>query len=111
MALFCHRCGTGLPLSAHFCSSCGEAVPAPRYEPGRPLLRPRMGRHIAGVCLALANAYGWDVALVRILVVIAFLFTSGLLAVAYLACWIGIPEAPLSLPGDYSSSFDPARKY
>ena len=50
-------------------------------------------------------------ALVRILVVIAFLFTSGLLAVAYLACWIGIPEAPLSLPGDYSSSFDPARKY
>ena len=98
MALYCHRCGTALPVSARFCSSCGEAIPAPRFEPRRQLTRPRIGRHIAGVC---ANAYGWDVALVRILTVVGFFCTSGLVAVAYLACWIGIPEEPLGVPGEY----------
>jgi phage shock protein PspC (stress-responsive transcriptional regulator) len=101
MALFCHRCGTGLPVSARFCSSCGQTLPAPRFEPGRPLIRPRLGRNIAGVCAALARAYGWDVSLVRILCVLSFFFTGGVVAVAYLACWIGIPEEPLGAPGEY----------
>jgi hypothetical protein len=30
--------------------------------------------------------------------VIGFFFSGGLVAVAYLACWIGIPEEPLALP-------------
>jgi phage shock protein PspC (stress-responsive transcriptional regulator) len=69
--------------------------------PGRPLLRPLAGRQIAGVCLALAQANGWDVALVRILAVLGFFFSSGLVGVAYLAGWIGIPEEPVELPGAY----------
>jgi phage shock protein PspC (stress-responsive transcriptional regulator) len=36
--------------------------------------------------------------MVRIFTVIGFFFSAGLVAVAYLACWIGIPEEPLSLP-------------
>lgn len=102
MAVFCHQCGTALPPSARFCSSCGTTIPvspvAP-HMPGRPLLRPRVGRQIAGVCLALALANGWDVAVVRVVTVLGFIFSGGFVGIAYLAGWIGIPEEPLSLPG------------
>jgi len=53
------------------------------------------------VCLALAQANGWDVTVVRILAVVGFFLTSGLVGVAYLAGWIGIPEEPFPLPGEY----------
>jgi phage shock protein PspC (stress-responsive transcriptional regulator) len=33
---------------------------------GRPLVRPIAGRQIAGVCIGLAQANAWDVAVVRI---------------------------------------------
>lgn len=99
MAVFCHRCGTALPASARFCSNCGTVVTATPPMPGRPLVRPIVGRQIAGVCLALAQANAWDVAVVRIFAVIGFFFSGGLVAVAYLAGWIGIPEEPVVLPG------------
>jgi phage shock protein C len=98
MAVFCQLCGTGLPTGARFCSSCGAAVPMATYIPGRPLVRPIAGRQIAGVCIGLAQAYGWDVALVRIFTVLGLIFSGGLVAVAYLAGWIGIPEEPFPLP-------------
>jgi phage shock protein PspC (stress-responsive transcriptional regulator) len=69
--------------------------------PGRPLVRPRAGRQIAGVCLALAQANGWDVAIVRIFTVLGFCFSGGIFGIAYLAGWIGIPDEPLNLPGAY----------
>lgn len=98
MALFCQRCGTGLPPGTRFCSSCGAVVPVAAFVSGRPLFRPIMGRQIAGVCIGLAQAYGWDVALVRIFSVIGLFFSGGLVAVAYLACWVGIPEESMPLP-------------
>ena len=98
MAVFCQHCGTGLPSGARFCSSCGAVVPMTTYIPGRPLVRPIAGRQVAGVCIGLAQAYGWDVALVRIFTVLGLVFSGGLVAVAYLAGWIGIPEEPLQLP-------------
>jgi phage shock protein C len=101
MALYCHRCGTGLPAGARFCSSCGTVVAASAPMPGRPLVRPRVGRQIAGVCLALAQAYGWDLTVVRILTVLGFFFSGGLVGVAYLAGWIGIPDEPMGAPGAY----------
>lgn len=104
MAVFCNRCGSGLPHSARFCSNCGAVIPAVQSMPGRPLVRPHMGRQIAGVCIGLAQTYGWDVALVRIFTVIGFFFSGGLVAVAYLACWIGIPEEPVGIPGAYPPS-------
>jgi phage shock protein PspC (stress-responsive transcriptional regulator) len=67
--------------------------------PGRPLMRPLVGRQIAGVCLALARSNNWDVGLVRILTVLGFCFSGGLVGVAYLAGWIGIPEEPIAMPG------------
>ena len=97
MAFFCQHCGTGLPVGSRFCSNCGVVVTVGAYVSGRPLVRPIIGRQIAGVCIGLSQAYGWDVTLVRILTVIGLIFTSGLVAVAYLACWIGIPEEPIPL--------------
>jgi phage shock protein PspC (stress-responsive transcriptional regulator) len=98
MAVFCQRCGTGLPPGARFCSSCGAVIPAAPFVSGRPLFRPIVGRQIAGVCIGLAQTYGWDVSLVRIFTVIGFFFSGGLVAVAYLACWVGIPEESMPLP-------------
>ena len=69
--------------------------------PGRPLVRPLMGRVIAGVCMGLAQANGWDVTVVRIIAVVGFFCSSGSLAIAYLAGWIGIPEEPIGNPGAY----------
>ncbi len=101
MAFFCQQCGAALPVSARFCSHCGAAVPVAQPRPGRPLIRPHVGRQIGGVCLALAQANGWDVVLVRILTVVGFFFSSGLIGIAYLAAWIGIPEETTPYPGAY----------
>jgi phage shock protein C len=104
MAAFCNHCGTGLPWSARFCSNCGAVIAAPQPMPGRPLIRPHVGRQIAGVCLALAQSNGWDVAVVRIVTVLGFFFSGGFVGVAYVAGWIGIPEEPVQVPGAYPPS-------
>ena len=55
------------------------------------LLRPQDGAMAAGVCAAFARRFGVDVTLIRLGWVIAVLcFGTGLLA--YLLCWIIIPE-------------------
>ncbi len=99
MAVYCQNCGTALPNASRFCSGCGATIPVTPVAPARPMRRPRLGRQIAGVCLALAQNYHWDVSVVRILTVLAFILSSGLVGVAYIAAWIGIPEEPMGLPG------------
>ena len=101
MGVFCNRCGTELPRSARFCSNCGAVIPMAQPTQGRQLVRPLMGRRIAGVCIGMAQAYGWDVALVRIFTVLGFFFSGGVVAVAYVAGWIGIPEEPIAVSGAY----------
>lgn len=96
--MYCMQCGTELPEGVRFCSKCGTAMPP--YG-ARPLQRPRMGRQVAGVCLALSRSYGWDVAAVRIVAVLGLCLSAGLVGVAYLACWIGIPEEQPELPKVY----------
>lgn len=98
MAFYCYRCGTQLPSGARFCSSCGSTVAASAPAAGRPLIRPIIGRQVAGVCIGLAQANGWDVGLIRVLAIVGFFFSGGLVAVAYLAGWIGIPEEPIGMP-------------
>jgi phage shock protein C len=101
MAVYCNKCGAGQPNTARFCSNCGAAIAAAPSVRSRPLYRPHYGRMIAGVCIGLAQAYGWEVALVRIFAVVTFFFSGGLVAIAYLACWIGIPDEPIGFPGAY----------
>ena len=111
MAFFCQRCGTGLPPSARFCSNCGNVVTAAPPAPGRPLVRPLAGRQIAGVCIGVAQANGWNVTTIRILTVVGFFLTSGLVGVAYLAGWIGIPEELVVMPGAYPPGSYPQGPY
>jgi phage shock protein C len=102
MTFYCYRCGTSLPAGARFCSKCGTVVAATAPPMGRPLVRPIVGRQIAGVCAALAQANGWDISVIRVIAVVGFFFSGGLVAVGYLAGWIGIPEETLiPAPGAY----------
>ena len=69
-----------------------------------PLLRPRYDRKIAGVCAAFARAYGWDLTLTRLVLVLLVFFGGGGV-LAYVICWVVIPEEPLALP--YVGAYPP----
>lgn len=100
MTIYCSQCGAALPAAARYCSRCGVALPPAQPFAAQTLVRPRVGRQVGGVCIGLARAYGWDVALVRVLTVVGLCFSGGIVGVAYVACWIGIPDEPL-FPGEY----------
>ncbi len=103
--MYCIRCGKPVDPSATFCPACGApATPAsqPPYNPvGTPpygtLFRPREGRMVAGVCAGLARAYGWDLTVVRLILVLLLVF-AGTGGLAYLIAWIVIPEEPILYP-------------
>ena len=52
---------------------------------------------IAGVCAAFALHYGWDLTLVRVITAVIIILT-GVGALAYIAAWVIIPEAPYVVP-------------
>jgi phage shock protein PspC (stress-responsive transcriptional regulator) len=77
---------------------CGKPVFAPQYGPvPTRFVRPREGRMIAGVCAGLSMAYGWDVAIVRLVVALAIL-CAGVPIVLYLIAWVVMPNADYLLP-------------
>lgn len=98
--MYCAHCGKPMEESARFCPTCGAAaqpvVYAQRPVPGQ-LVRPRHPRLVAGVCSGLAQHYGWDLSVVRVICALAIVFT-GVGLFVYLAAWIIIPEAPYALP-------------
>ena len=55
------------------------------------LQRPRSGRVIAGVCAGLANRFGWNANVVRLLFILSLLLPGPQLIV-YLVMWIVIPQ-------------------
>lgn len=57
----------------------------------RSLSRPRHGRVIAGVCLGVANRFGWNATLIRVLSVVGVLF-FGLPIWVYLVLWLLVPS-------------------
>lgn len=100
--MFCSHCGKPIESSSRFCPSCGATVNAApftenAYQPTSRLTRPRHSRMIAGVCAAFALHYGWDLNLVRIITAL-FIILTGVGALAYIAAWVIIPEAPYALP-------------
>jgi phage shock protein C len=102
MAVYCRNCGASMSDEVRYCAACGAAAPAPPTAYTRtvnsPLVRPRVGRMIGGVCQGLANQYRWDPVWVRVVAVITALFGGGLGAIAYIVMWIVVPEEPLMLP-------------
>jgi phage shock protein C len=96
--MYCSRCGRQIEPGSRFCPACGAAV-----HPGSPpatssLVRPRQGRFIAGICAGFAQAYGWDISLVRVVATVILFFSGGTAALAYFILWIVIPDAPYELP-------------
>ena len=49
-------------------------------------------RMIAGVCSGIADYFGWDITLVRIVYVIATFFTAFSGGIVYLILWMVMPE-------------------
>jgi phage shock protein C len=56
------------------------------------LVRPREGRMVAGVCAGLAEYFGMDVTLIRVIVAVVAVITGGAGILAYLVAWVIIPE-------------------
>lgn len=98
--MYCSRCGRQIEPGSSFCPACGAAVHAggPTPVAASSLVRPRHGRFIAGVCAAFAQAYGWDISLVRVIATVILIFSAGSAALAYFILWIVLPEAPYELP-------------
>lgn len=59
----------------------------------RKVHRSRTDRKLAGVCGGLAEYFGIDATILRIVLVAATLFGFGSGALLYLICWLVIPEA------------------
>jgi phage shock protein C len=58
----------------------------------RVLVRSRKGRVVAGTCAGVAQYFGIDVTLVRVIVAVVSVVTGGAGVLAYLAAWVIIPE-------------------
>jgi phage shock protein C len=56
------------------------------------LVRSRKGRMVAGICAGVAEYFGVDVTLVRVIVAVIAVITGGMGVLAYLVAWAIIPE-------------------
>ncbi len=64
-------------------------------EEKKKLTRPRTGRMLAGICAGIADFFGMNVTLVRILYVLLTVFSAGILGVLlYFILTFFIPEEP-----------------
>ncbi|HEV8056773.1 MAG TPA: PspC domain-containing protein [Nocardioidaceae bacterium] len=61
-------------------------------EPRKRLIRPQQDKMIAGVCAGIADYFGMDVTMVRLLVVVGTILGLGSLVIAYIIAWILIPQ-------------------
>lgn len=99
--MYCTKCGVQLDETSRYCGQCGAAtglapVTLPVYHR---LERPLEGRKIAGVCAGLANYWGVDPTLVRVVFVALAIFPALPAIIPYIGCWIIMPnEMPRALP-------------
>ena len=91
-AMYCNYCGKVIQDDANVCAYCGIRVGASLARTR--LVRPRVGRKVAGVCLGFAEYFDIDVTLVRVVWLITAIMTCvGFLP--YIIAWIVMPEEPL----------------
>lgn len=94
-AMYCNYCGKVIQDDVLVCAYCGIRVGASLAR--LKLVRPRLGRKVAGVCLGFSEYFDIDVTLVRVVwLIVAFMTGVGFLS--YLIAWIIMPEEPLLLP-------------
>lgn len=70
-----------------------ESYPAPQSSARRTLTRRSHDKVVAGVCGGLADHFGVDANLVRLLLVAAVVFGFGAGIVLYIAGWLLMPQA------------------
>jgi phage shock protein C len=95
----CYNCQKDILEGSRYCYYCGAAQkpvnqpPPPPPRPAQPLRRSRRSKMIAGVCGGLAEHFALDISLVRIVWAVVTVL-SGIFGglVAYIICWIIIPE-------------------
>ncbi len=74
------------------------------------LFRNPSGGKIAGVCAGIADYFGWETWLVRILVVSGVLFGMPFLILGYIAAWFILDKKPGSQPSKCGHKFNPKAK-
>jgi len=89
--MYCNYCGKAIQDDAAVCAYCGIRVGASVAR--KRLVRPRLGRKIAGVCLGFAEYFDIDVTLVRLMWLIGS-FMTGIGLLAYPIAWIVMPDEP-----------------
>src|SRR5271167_2278837 len=93
--MYCNYCGKVIQDDAAVCAYCGVRVGASLARTR--LVRPRLGRKLAGVCLGFSEYFDIDVTLVRVVwLIVSFTTVIGMLS--YPIAWIIMPEEPLLLP-------------
>jgi phage shock protein C len=93
--MYCNYCGKLIQNDAAVCAYCGVRIGASLAR--TKLVRPRMGRKIAGVCLGFSEYFDIDVTVVRVVWLITAIMTC-VGFIPYIIAWIVMPEDPLLLP-------------
>jgi phage shock protein C len=92
--MYCNYCGKVIQDDAAVCAYCAVrvGVSVARHR----LVRPRLGRKVAGVCLGFSEYFDIDVTVVRLVWLVTAIM-SGIGLIPYVVAWIVVPEEPLLL--------------
>jgi len=91
--MYCIQCGKEHSEKVNFCCHCGAATSAGVQAPPKKLMLSRKDKKIGGVCGGFAEYSDLDPTIVRIVWLVASIF-SGVGFVAYFIAWIVMPQPP-----------------
>jgi phage shock protein C len=104
--MYCGNCQSDIADGSNFCYVCGARQAVPAYVPVGPprrLTRSVTDSKLGGVCGGLAEYWGVDSTIVRLIWVLAVIFTIPLAIVAYFVAWIVMPRADVYIPASVSA--------